>query len=75
MTINFEGYEIEIKAKKENGRYNKKDTGRMINLFSIFAAEAAKSYNSRCRTALAEEAQEFANITYNLLLEAGHYNR
>lgn len=75
MTINFEGYEIEIKAKKENGRYNKKDTGRMINLFSIFAAEAAKYYNSSCSTELAEEAQEFADITYNLLLETGYYNR
>lgn len=75
MKFNYDGFEIEIKAKTENGRYNRQDTMRIINHLSFFADYAAKEFERRSKTALAEDAQEFANITYDLLHDAGYYNR
>lgn len=75
MKFNFEGYEIEIRAKKENGRYNKKDTQRILNLFSIFADYAASYHRIKNHDALAEEAQEAADSMYELLKAEGYYKK
>lgn len=74
MTIKFQDMVIEIKAKHEGGRFNNKDTMRMINYLSILADKAADAYEKRGRDALSEDAREFAETTYDLLLENGFYS-
>lgn len=73
MTIKFDGFEIEINAKREGGRYTKEDTYRIINYISTLAYKAEEKHEIDGHKALAEQAGEFASATYDELEKVGYY--
>lgn len=75
MKLYFEGFEVEIKAKREtSGRFNKMETAEILNLFSIYAGEAAERYKQLGMYALEKEARKNAAIIYEKLDTEGFYN-
>ncbi len=68
MKLNFNGFEVEIKAKGVYGtRYNKKDAMAVLNMISIMAQESAKVSGMKSWEKLGKEI-------YDVLLENGCYD-
>lgn len=75
MTLEMELFTVEIKAKHlGSNRMNKADTEWFLNTLSIYASEAAKSFERDNLKALAEEAKQISDDIYNTLKTAGVYN-
>lgn len=77
MTINTNIFDltIDIKARGLNNRdrNNQKDTFAFLNTISIYAQEAAKYNRSIGADASATQADEFSDLLYQLLKDAGYY--
>ena len=79
MTININGYEIEIKAKYtnfgslHNTRMNKHDTMSIINQISIWANEAALRYERIGCPAIAKTAKDASVEMYAALVKSGYF--
>ena len=77
IKTNLNNIEIEIKAKGlyNTERNNKADLLAFLNNLSIIAADAAKLY-TQCGEpdALANEAEQFADLLYKICKENGAYN-
>ena len=73
---NLLGLEVEIKAKglENKNRFNKVDTQAFLNYLSIFAHEAQYRYEERGADTLAKQANEFANLLYDVLDADGYYD-
>lgn len=75
MTVMINGYEVEIKAKGETAeRFNKADTMAVLNLLSIYAAEASNRYETISMNALQRNAKEVHNNIFEKLDSMGYYN-
>lgn len=77
MTININGYTVEIKAKNANvegARMNKEDTLAVINLLSSWAFEAADRLDFLGMQAINKVAREAAHAMYDVCDKAGYYN-
>lgn len=75
MTVMINGYEVEIKAKGETAtKYNKQDTMAVLNLLSIYAAEASNRYETISMNALQRNAKEAHNNIFEKLDSMGYYN-
>lgn len=75
MKIQINGYEVEIKAKWENAkRFNKADTMLVLNLISIYAAEAAARYETLGTDTLQRMARQVQDNIYATLEANGYYN-
>lgn len=75
MTVTINGYEVEIKAKGETAeRFNKADTMSVLNLLSIYAAEASNRYESLGSCALQRIAKEAHKNIFEKLDSMGYYN-
>lgn len=74
MKLNFAGYEVEIKAKREyHSRANKDDVMNLLNSISIWALEAAEHNRSRGANASAEHCDQVSEEIYEALKAAGCY--
>ncbi len=68
MKINFDGFEVEIKAKGLYGnRFNKRDTMSVLNTISIMAFESSKVNGMKSWDKIGKEI-------YNVLRENNCYN-
>ena len=75
MKIQINGYEVEIKAKGETAeRFNKADTMVVLNLLSIYAAEASVRYETLGLNTLQETARQVNENIYATLEVNGYYN-
>ena len=75
MTVMIDGYEVEIKAKGETAeKFNKADTMAVLNLISIYAAEASNRYETIGMNALQRNAKEAHNNIFEKLDSMGYYN-
>lgn len=75
MKLTFDGFEVEIKAKRGGSRANKKDTMDMLNRISIWASMASKMYESQGYPANAEAAEKAADEIFYALKAAGCYSQ
>ena len=73
MKIQFDGYEVEIKAKNTE-RYNTQDTMYLLNEISIWAHEASERYKTLGLCGLSDRAQKSADDIYNILNELHFYD-
>ena len=63
MTLNINGFEIEIKAKDDtHTRANKRDTHDAVIMFILWATEAAERYDALGLWSLAQDARNAADI-------------
>ena len=77
MTININGYTVEIKAKNANvegARMNKEDTLAILNLLSSWAFCAADHLEALGMKAINNVARESARAMYDVCDKAGYYN-
>ncbi len=76
IQTNLCGLEIEVKAKglENRNRFNKEDTYTFLNYLSIFAYEAKERYKERGANALAKQADEFAQLLYDVCDKEGFYD-
>ena len=79
MTININGYEVEIKAKYtnygslHNTRMNKHDAMSIINQIAIWASEASIRYERIGCLAIARTAEVASKDMYNTLAKNGYF--
>lgn len=74
MRIIINGYEVDIKAKREGKeQMNQKDTRALLNRLTGYAYEAADGYEKRNEFALAEDARKTARNIFMALEAAGYY--
>lgn len=75
MRVIIDGYEVEIKAKKESERFNKGETMEVINLIAILASEAEELYREHKKyDALADMADKISSNCHNVVAKNGGYN-
>ena len=75
MKINYDGYEIEIKAKRTNkARANKEDTNSIMNLLSIYAHMASERFNETGCPGLSAWAEKLSEEIHKTLEENKYYN-
>lgn len=75
MKINFDDFEIEIKAKENHDkRFNQNDTCYLLNQISIWAHEASENYERLGLDGLAYSAQKSSLDIYNVLNDLGFFN-
>lgn len=77
MTIRFDDFDIEISARNiytGKARRNKYDTQILLNRLSMWAGEAAKSYERDGYRGLAEGARKASDGIYSELFKQGVYD-
>lgn len=68
MKIIIDHCEIEIKAKKiGESKYNKQETMYILNMFSLYAHEAAQRYRKDRLNGIARQAEEVSEMIYDVL--------
>lgn len=74
MTIEFDNYKVEIKAKaRYEEKANKQDTMNLLNVISIWAYEAANEYDRKGAHGLANRARKVSREIYKVLDSKGYY--
>jgi hypothetical protein len=75
MKFNYDGFEIEIKAKREGcKRGTKDDIFRILNEISLLAHEASESYGKKGLNGMSKSAYDFSKATFKVLEENGAYD-
>lgn len=76
MKINFNGYEVEIKAKHIGERRCSKESAMyVLNQITLWVINAEKYYNMEGYNALAKNAKESSDEIYRTLKANGFYER
>lgn len=76
MTLNIDGYTVEIKAKSQfNKRYNKEDTINLLNYISMMAGNSAELKIRENKPVWANRDEQIANEIYMFLKLSGAYDK
>lgn len=75
MTININGYEVKITAKRENEkRATSESTMNVLNYLAIQFDEASRYYEAAGAPALARKSRREGQNIYKYLEEKGYYD-
>lgn len=75
MTVQINGYTVEIKAKGLfDEKFNKAATQATLNHISLLFSEAAEHYKHTGVFALEENARKDGTAIYEMLLKQGYYS-